>query len=405
MIPGDTRGARRWLVAALWAVLAVALVVTLRRAALRWSDFVGYRDCGEAVLGGTYGPHDAVPMPYWVWPPFFAYLCVAAAWLARQGELLPRLLWAGLNLGLLALVARRWMLPLIPPDARRLALPLSLVGCASFLASTVAYHQINALVLALLVLGLARIGHGRSASGGVLLGLAGGIKVWPAFLLPWLLLRGERRAVGAAVLTGGLTLLAPALLFGPARALELTAAWLFGGAAASGGAHEGRNQSLNGVLTRLLTDVPAGIGGFPQTNIAAFDPSLVTRLALGLGLAVFLWLSVRVARRPTTMLEELAVLAPAALLLVSPLLWRHYLVVLLGGAALAAGRLVSGGPIDRTTRVLLGLAVLLTLVQEPALTGERLSRAALSLNATFLLTALAIAAFERLRVPRQVRDG
>lgn len=385
---------RRWLPWLLWSIVAVAAMVAARRAALRWSDFIGYIECGEAVLAGTYRPFDTTRMPYWVWPPFFAYLCVPAALLGRVGELGPRLAWFAVNIGLLALVIRLWVLPLLDPQDRRLGLPLVLVATLSFTTSTVVYHQINLLVLALLVGGVVALEKRNETLAGVLIGLAGGIKVWPAFLLPWLWFRGAKRTFLAAAITGGLTLVAPVLLFGPGRAWELTRAWLEHGGPRAGGVHEGRNQALNGILSRLLTDEPWGLAGVPTLNIADLDPGVVARLAQILGGLILLIMSWQVARRRTRPIEELALLAPASLLLLSPLLWRHYLVALLGGAALVIGRMLRG---DRPPVAAIALWILLCLAQEPAITGEWISRAVLSFNGNFVLTVFSLILIERAR--------
>jgi alpha-1,2-mannosyltransferase len=371
-------------------LIGVATVVTLRRASLRWADFVGYIECGEAALAGRFGPEFGATMPYWVWPPFFAYACLPLALLARLGDTGPRLVWALANLGLAAVAVNVLADATLARPRDRDVVLIAVASGLSFLASSIGYHQLNLLVLVLVLLGARAIARGEKGRGGALLGLAAALKVWPAFLLPYLFLRGERRASLVAGATGAASLLAPAALFGPSRAAELTFLWLTQSGPLAGGAHHFRNQSLGGVLARTFSQPDWGVAGLPTFHLGGLTPEDVARVALLVGAAAFLGLSVHLSRGRAPLLVDLSVLMPASLLLVSPLLWRHYLVCLLGILLLAAEDLFRA---RRPPRALGGLAILfvcLVALQEPAISGEWLASAVLAYHGGAVLTVVAL---------------
>ncbi len=371
----------------LWSALAIAAAVTMVRALGRWSDYQGYIDCGEAALAGTYDPKPGDN--YYVWPPFYSLLAIPLALLARAGEVWPRAVWAGINLALAAYVVRLWVGSIVPREKWPLLMPVVVAATLSFLSSTIGYHQINLVILSLLLSGAFLIGRDKEFKGGALVGLAAALKVWPAFLLPYFLLRRQWRAVAAAIAVGAASLAAPIVLYGPSRTVELTLRFLRAGGPTSGGSHEGRNQALNGVITRLFSETndPQRL---PFLPIFSISTASAARVSLILGALLFGWLTWRIARRPNPQpLIDLAVLAPASQWLVSPLLWRHYLISLIGAVALVAGAH------PRAPRGLTALAVVasgLIFLQEPGLAGFEVSRWALVGNAGFLMTGCTIAA-------------
>jgi hypothetical protein len=401
----------RW---TLWVTCLIASVVVSRHALGRWADFQGYIDCGEAVLAGRYGPEFGGGIPYWVWPPFFTYACIPLAWFARLGDVGPKLIWLILNGGLAWVVLRKWVTGVVPAEHRSVVTPIVALVSMSFLAANLNFHQINLAVLALFVFGVAEVERRRPWLGGAAVGLAAALKVWPALLLPYLFVRGERRAVLSATAVGLLSLVTPAALFGPSRAWQLTCLWFTRNALSAGGAHGFRNQALGGVLARFFTSPDWGVPGAPVAFIGGLGVPECAWLALILGAGLFALLTWQVARRAgKALLVDVAVLVPAAQLLVSPVMWMHYLVNLWGALALIASACwpLSGEPGRRAPRGLIALAIgglVLVAAQERALTGYRVSSLSMAYDSGFVLVVVMVVVAEwarRLTAPSLARPG
>ncbi|MCS6802252.1 MAG: glycosyltransferase family 87 protein [Chloroflexota bacterium] len=258
--------------------------------------------------------------PY-LYPPIFAGLARPAALLpyplARAGWLLLNVvLVAAATLGL----------------ARSLGLQRSALA-AAFLAliapptlETLLYGQVNALLYALLATAVA-----LPRAAGVAIGAASAIKLFPAVMLLALARARQTRQLLAAALTGLLAGVAGLALAGPARTAEYLTVVL---PSASAAARPPANQSIQAVVGRLLIPSQHRYSAFTADDpqLVAFPalldlPALAAPVGWGLAAAVLATTVVMLWRRSPDAPFGAALLVSAALL-VTPLVWDHYLVLL-----------------------------------------------------------------------------
>jgi len=195
-------------------------------------------------------------------------------------------------------------------------------------AQTLLTGQINFWVLLPLAL-VPWLTHTRRESAtGVAIAVAALLKLTPALLLAYLLLRRRWRALAAALVALAVLSLVCVAIVGPGTfAASLTQALQVG----TGDAGLGHNQAL-------FAPIALAVG--PGSSAAVL---LVGRLLL---VALALWLGIRLWRaRPHVPGDQLALAAEyacygaalCALLLLSPVAWVHHYVWLLPAAALALG--------------------------------------------------------------------
>lgn len=355
------------------------------------SDFDGFWRAGQDVLAGRdiYVLPGAEDAP-WSVSPVKRYLPVFAVAMAPFA-LLP-LAAGGAALHLLAGLAL-WgsvrsavRLAGRDPDADAWPALVGAAGTAALWTGHLALGQVGLPVLWLTLVGVEQAARGRELRGGALLGLAAALKLTPALLAVWLLLRGRWAAAVAAGATFLGLCAATALVFGPAQAVDLHARWLReqGSTARAAYSEEGKslrfaNASLSATLGRLLLDENAGYNSEPfQVNVAALSPGTATRALQGvegLTLAGLLALALRRRRRgdarltagPTTTTPTAVPCAEVGLLLglvavFTPIAWTHHFVVLLPGVvALAAAG-------DRGSRGWLAASLVLQLTLVSPLT-------------------------------------
>ena len=156
--------------------------------------------------------------------------------------------------------------------------------------------------------------HGHDVVGGLLLGLAISYKVTPALFVPYFAYKRSWRTVGSTFLGLALFLLVvPSLIVGPRFNLQCLEMWwhrmltpfLVEGSASP----QEINQSMVGVLTRLLTEITPGTSRYDvhlDVNLVAWPPQLVGYLvkAVAVGLVALLAFFCRTIRsrppRPPT---------------------------------------------------------------------------------------------------------
>jgi alpha-1,2-mannosyltransferase len=231
---------------------------------------------------------------------------------------------------------------------------------------TLAYGQINVVLMLLIVADLSLAGQVRCKGVGV--GLAAGIKLTALIFIPYLLLTRRFRAAGTALATFTATI-ALAWVWLPAQSATYWAGRLFLDSGRLGnGAYVG-NQSLRGMVLRL-----AG-SGRPAAGIWAVAVVIVAACGLLLAAAA--------ARRG----REVAGLLICALtgLMISPVSWSHHWVWVAPALVLAADTVVRArdeGWSQRRRRAAWGgvlglLAVfwtrLIWAVPMPARQGQRLT--------------------------------
>lgn len=333
------------------ALLALALTwhvtVTVAQPGQRWvlPDLAVYRAAVDAAFAGhpVYaGGFTAQNLP-WLYPPFALLVVAPLAWLpataAKVATSLVSLaaLACSCYASLRATTIKRDWLP-----------PLTLASTAVLLASepmqqNLIMGQINVVVAALVLIDvLLPTGHPRK---GLWVGLAAGIKLTPALVIVYYLLRRDWTAARNAAVAFTATTILGALAFPGQSWTYWTKALL---ADRIGPAHLG-NQSLLGAMLRL--------GAFAGVEEPAIRTGWLL-LAVSIGLVALLILA-RLNPDPLGTYCSLAVIT----LLVSPLSWtphwislaapaviwlasRHSSPRLIVGTLLTLGLLLFAWPVD-----------------------------------------------------------
>jgi membrane-associated phospholipid phosphatase len=326
--PAGGRAARlwHWLRCSRWAwsVPAVAALVPVLPVLLappdqRLKDLLVYHGAGGVAGAGEnlYAFQTVFAMPF-TYPPFGALVLEP---IARMPLGVAQALWTVATLAAVVVLAAT----VLRPVAARIGLPLTVAAMlvSSPIRSHVRFGQVGVFLVLLVTLDLLRRGRARGWG----LGLATAIKLTPAVFLPWLVVTRQWRRLSATLLwCGGATLLGLLLLWPSSgdylfRASRDTSR--FGVNDIPG------NQSIRGMLLRLLPDTPAE---------RAWLAAAVVLVAIGTYQA---WRCERAGDR----LAAVGVLA-ALSVAVSPISWVHHLVFLaVPIAALAAAgrwRLVVG---------------------------------------------------------------
>lgn len=202
------------------------------------------------------------------------------------------------------------------------------------------HGNINLLILFLIVVMFEAWRRGYDVLAGLILGLAISYKVTPALFLPYFAYKRSWRTVGGTLLGLVLFLLVvPSLLVGPRFNYECLTMWwhrmltpfLVEGSASP----QEINQSMVGVLTRLLTEIQPGTSRYDlhlDVNLTAWSPQVVGYLVKGLALVLlgalgFFCRARTDDRRDPRFLGEVA-LVVLTMLFVSERSWKHHFVTL-----------------------------------------------------------------------------
>jgi len=231
------------------------------------------------------------------------------------------------------------------------------------LLAELALGQLNALLAALLLGCWIAYERGHQRASGLLLGLAVSVKLFPALLIGFFLIRKRYRVVAWASASIALTTVATLVALGPltaqsyvAHGLPATRLWL----------DHDANRSLIGCAYRLLAGNRTLAPLLPA-------PAAVLPLAAALASAIVAICLTAVARSADE--EAGFALVLAALLLVTPLAWVHYCTLLAWPLWVAVQRIRSAGwATAKTTALLLAFAALSTPQPTWTLLGERLAR-------------------------------
>jgi hypothetical protein len=259
--------------------------------------------------------------PYYVHPPTATLAVLPLGGLPFGAA---ALVWAAASvvaLGWLALSLFGIWRPDAPPKATHVA--LLMLGLAAWPPTLYCLEkgQWSIWVAALLAAGFRAFEAKRPRGAGALFGIAATLKVTPAVLIGFLLMR-SRRAAAAMLAVTGCAALASLAILGPG-------AWrqLFAGSASNAAIWApwlGNTASLDGIFARLLTSNP-----FTQPLVAA--PAL-SRAAFGLSalalLAAAIWRTQRRRGAPGSDARLLAGWLTLPVLL-NPLGWSHVVLLLL----------------------------------------------------------------------------
>ena len=362
---GLTASDRRWLLGIGICYAAVVIPIGVHKG----GDFTAELSQSERLLHGL-PLYDALPGTGIWWPPFTALGLVPFALVARASLTVAKALWAILNvscIGWSLALARRWTHGWAP-----VAIAVAAVGKP--LQSNFEHLNITPILLALVLATAADLRGGHERRAGLWLGLATGIKAFPALMFLYFICTRRWRGllIGIAV-AGGLTLGAM-LPYGPAGAVHAVLDWARLGREAAALGKPG-SQSIPGFATFF---------GWPPAAIAAVSLAC-------LGAAV-----VALRRSIDAHLDGVAVAALLAVLL-SPIAWLYYHTLALPAWLAALTRRPTGALLRRVT---LWVAAALT---SGALTFGLYPRWLWFISATNYtwgsLLLLAVLVFDRLRPP------
>lgn len=303
--PHTRDGSRRRGMSVAAAVLVVAAAGAVVGAVVgEFPDLHVYRYGGDAVLdrAGAYTADDPVTGYPFTYPPFAALLMTPLALLPGS---LAAALWTGISAGCLAGAV---VLVRSAPVRRGAPGWPVLVVCAGSLAlepvwQNFAFGQVNLVLMLAVLVDLLRPERRTS---GLLLGVVAGIKLTPLVFVVLLVLVGQRGTAVRAALTFAGTVLVGLVAF-PGAATYWTESLL--DPSRVGPPALAHNQSVSGVLTRLLGEEPA-----TWVWLAVAGP-----LAVAVVLVAAAWW-----RRGDRLLGT--GLAALAMLLASPVSWSHHWV-------------------------------------------------------------------------------
>jgi len=281
-----------------------------------------------------------------------------------------------------ALVAILCVLALLDSRERPFAMWGKLLAIALSLrpiAGDLTHGNVNLLILFLIVLSLLAAAHRYHLLAGVLLGLSIACKVTPAlFVLYFLWKRSWTTLLGIAASLVVFVLLIPAGVFGWSNNLDYLESWhqqMVAPYAAGVVSSEHKNQSLPGLLHRMLSDEPSfsDYDGdrkivLEMHNLVDWDRPIVQGIVL-VCMALFAGLTMLACRGSCEDRSRLRLIAEFSIVILGMLLfcertWKHHCVtLLLPFAVLAYG--VGTAIFTRGMRIYLGgtlaLAALLML--------------------------------------------
>jgi alpha-1,2-mannosyltransferase len=192
--------------------------------------------------------------------------------------------------------------------------------------------QFNALLAILLTAAWAADRRGWGALAGAAIGTAAAVKLFPAFLLLYLIAARRWRAAGVAVVVGGVISAVAAVALGTDAYLAYAADVV--PAVSARYAAQWNNLSLSAFWLRLFDPTP-------ESRVVALwaAPTVGKGLAAASRLVVVVLVGWAARRATTTEARDRAfALAVVGMVLVSPIAWPHYLIVLV----VPVGLLVTG---------------------------------------------------------------
>ncbi|MDR3638758.1 MAG: glycosyltransferase family 87 protein [Isosphaeraceae bacterium] len=226
----------------------------------------------------------------------------------------------------------------------------------------------NLLILFLIVSALYAWREGYDVLAGFVLALAISYKVTPALFVPYFMYKRSWRTVGATCLGIGVFLLVvPSLIIGPQFNGECLMMWwhrMLSPYVSDGVASPQEvNQSMVGVLTRLLTETGTGAGRYEvhlDVNLVAWPAAAVSNLIKVLSVAFVGLLAIfcrtKTDRRTDPRLLGEFALVVLTMLFVSERSWKHHFVTLLIPYTYLMARFLNR-KLPAGTRVTLALAM------------------------------------------------
>ncbi|SIO59669.1 Protein of unknown function [Singulisphaera sp. GP187] len=228
----------------------------------------------------------------------------------------------------------------------------------------------NLIILFLVVAALQAWRKGYDVLAGITLALAISYKITPALFVPYFLYKRSWRTVGATMLGMVLfVLVIPSVILGPSFNLLCLKTWWHGMMTPflvnDFVSPQEMNQSMVGVLTRLLTDSKTGGGRYDvhlDLNLVSWSPAFVKALLKGISIGLVGMLALlcrtKTSRRDDSRLLGEFALIVMTMLFVSERSWKHHYVTLLLPYTYLVYRVGMPGP--KWRRVALGGALALS---------------------------------------------
>jgi alpha-1,2-mannosyltransferase len=339
----------------LFVAFAIANAVNALR---KGGDFQVYLETGRRLLAAAPLYDGSSPGLGVTGTPLLASLFIPLALLDAQSPVAARIAWYAAGLIFLWFGVKCWSRS-IDTSGSFACVGFALV-CVIFPLQTNFEHQnLNPLLLFLLGYAALAFSRDRHAMGGAAIGAAAALKVFPALLIVYLAYRRRWAALAAAVGAGVALTLFPMLRYGRGAAEQFTAWW---GISSGGWPTRSNNQSLVAAVDRAVT-------GFEEPHVTVSDNLLTPIVTALLAAALIIAFVIATRRsRPAVMISrEMATVTVLAVLL-SPIAWDHYWVLLFP-AFLVAFTDTSG---QRWSRVPVWIAGGLTSALTPLTLGRPL---------------------------------
>ena len=286
---------RRAIIPSLLFALAAGVVCALRP--LKAVDLRVYYAAARSFFllsGPMYGPNREFGWPMlYRYPPFF--LCLFRPFASLPFRAVAGI-WGGFEVALLGPLISTWYRRYTPS---RLGPALCLSACllVPYLLYALQLGNVQLFLVEMVCLALVLADeHPFVAS--LLVGFATAIKVWPGFILPFLVVRGRWRIAAQSLAATAVFTVAPGLWLGWTNLFELLTQWFLQERRINAllGDRWYPSQSLRGVMLRYLTCMD--YSGLPDQNYRHVNlvslPSWEVRqfwlmLAIILGLLALLW--------------------------------------------------------------------------------------------------------------------
>jgi hypothetical protein len=318
-----------------WTRVAVALALTF--AALNAVNAVNKGGDAEVFIEGGRRLLQAEPLyegssaaAGFIGPPFQAVFFAPFAALAALSPLVAKLLWHLTGIACLiagmVFITRSWSMARVELGfPARPAFPAAfapLLAVLLPLQTNFEHQNMNPLLLALMAGAAWLLARGSDAAAGLALGVAIALKAFPALLVIVLVCRARWRAVAAAVGVALVLTALPLPLYGVDGYVQLLRDFIR--LASSGFPARVNNQSLFAAFDRLMG--PSDDDFIHQAEGAVLMAYALVAAPLLLALIV---VSIRTRRPPIATLTIQLYAAIAVAVLLSPIAWDHYWVLML----------------------------------------------------------------------------
>jgi hypothetical protein len=297
-------------------VLALVALANLPNALHKGGDFQVFLEAGRRTLARSPLYEGSSPGSGVVGPPAQGVLFAPFSAIARVSDPASRLAWYAVSLFALCLGVWGWAraIPAArnghPAGTAHALWPL--VAVLMPLQTNFEHQNMNPLLLGLTGLGVLALARRRDPAAALLLGTAAALKAFPALLLAYLFVRGRARVASMATAFAVALTALPVLWYGPSAAVRNWSDWV-SLVMLRGWPDRSQNQSLAAWLGRTM------------------DPAIAEpAMAVGfVGFVVILgWLARRMRSvAAPSLAEELALVLGCAVLL-SPIAWDHYWVLM-----------------------------------------------------------------------------